>query len=92
MLHFFNRGNPGGGAGGLNRLATQTRFFVANALLWAEVRNALLVAAVAASYLLLLAPYVVRVKVDQIMQVKHKQIMLLLLLDYFHTWASNGHF
>ncbi len=84
----FSRGNPGGGAGGLNRLATQTRFFVANALLWAEVRNALLVAAVAASYLLLLAPYVVRVKVDQIMQVKHTKSAVVAAADYFTVLPS----
>ena len=43
--------------------------FFANAHLWNELRNVLIVALLILLYLVLLAPYIFRVKVDQIRQV-----------------------
>ncbi len=52
-----------------NRLSTHTAVFFAKAHLWAELRQVMAVTALLVAYSLCLAPYVVRVKVDQITQV-----------------------
>ena len=51
------------------KFSTHTAFFFHNAHLWNELRNVMLVTALIIVYLVCMAPYVVRVKVDQIMQV-----------------------
>ena len=51
------------------KFSTHTAFFFHNAHLWNELRNVMLVTVLLIVYLVFMAPYVVRVKVDQIMQV-----------------------
>ena len=47
-----------------------TAFFFHNAHLWNELRNVLLVTVLLIVHLVFMSPYVVRVKVDQIVQVQ----------------------
>ncbi len=53
-----------------NRFSTHTMLFLANRHILDELRNVMLVSAMLIMYLLMLAPYLVRVKVDQIMQAR----------------------
>lgn len=51
------------------KFSTHTAFFFANAHLWNELKNVMLISVLLIMYLLLLGPYIVRTKVDQITQV-----------------------
>merc|ERR1719414_2482472 len=50
------------------KFSTHTAFFFHNAHLWNELRNVLLVTVLLIVHLVFMSPYVVRVKVDQIVQ------------------------
>ena len=64
------RGQPPTNAGGGGRgFSTHTAFFFANAHLWNELKNVMLVSTLLIIYLVALAPYIIRTKVDQIAQV-----------------------
>jgi hypothetical protein len=54
------------------KFSTHTAFFFANAHLWNELRNVMLVSALLILYLVFMTPYIVRVKVDQILQVSQQ--------------------
>ena len=75
------RGANGGGFGGHNhqRFSTNTAFFFANAHLWNELRNVMLVLCLLVVYLLFIGPYVVRTKYDQIKQVGGGRVRLCVL-------------
>ncbi|TRY77226.1 hypothetical protein TCAL_10565 [Tigriopus californicus] len=51
------------------KFSTHTAFFFANAHLWNELKNVMLISVLLIMYLVLMGPYVVRTKVDQITEV-----------------------
>ena len=57
------------GGGHNTKFSTHTAFFMANAHLWNEIRNVILVMTLIIIYLAFFTPYLIRVKVDQILLV-----------------------
>ena len=56
------------------KFSTHTAFFFANAHLWNELKNVMMISILLIFYLFLLGPYIVRTKVDQIFQVVTQQV------------------